>query len=163
VYEPEAYASETSSANVKEELKRKIRIAAGGLQSIIWLKSLLNPFAQPLLSFQYISHRVLRWTVVPFLMILALVLNATIVLQGDASLVYQVLLTAQVVFYAAALAGWLLERKEIKVKALFIPYYFCMMNYAVIRGIFRYLAGSQSAAWDKAKRKNETAKQNTLN
>jgi biofilm PGA synthesis N-glycosyltransferase PgaC len=154
VYEPEAYASETSSANVKEELKRKIRIAAGGLQSIIWLKSLLNPFAQPLLSFQYISHRVLRWTVVPFLMILALVLNAAMVLQGGASLVYQVLLAAQVVFYAAALAGWLLERKEIKVKALFIPYYFCMMNYAVIRGIFRYLAGSQSAAWDKAKRKN---------
>ena len=161
VYEPEAYASETSSANVKEELKRKIRIAAGGLQSIIWLKSLLNPFAQPLLSFQYISHRVLRWTVVPFLMILALVLGAAMVLQGGASLIYQVLLAAQVVFYAAALAGWLLERKEIKVKALFIPYYFCMMNYAVIRGIFRYLAGSQSAAWDKAKRKPEPTKHNT--
>lgn len=160
VYEPEAYASETSSANVKEELKRKIRIAAGGLQSIIWLKNLLNPFAQPLLSFQYISHRVLRWTVVPFLMILALVLNAAMVLQGGAPIVYQVLLAAQVVFYAAALAGWLLERKEIKVKALFIPYYFCMMNYAVIRGIFRYLAGAQSAAWDKAKRKSEPAKQN---
>jgi biofilm PGA synthesis N-glycosyltransferase PgaC len=160
VYEPEAYASETSSANVKEELKRKIRIAAGGLQSIIWLKSLLNPFAQPLLSFQYISHRVLRWTVVPFLMMLALALNAAMVLRGDASLIYQVLLAAQVVFYTAALTGWLLERREIKVKALFIPYYFCMMNYAVIRGIFRYLAGSQSAAWDKAKRKNEPAKQN---
>ncbi|WP_342646923.1 glycosyltransferase family 2 protein [Mucilaginibacter sp. CSA2-8R] len=155
VYEPEAYASETSSANVKEELKRKIRIAAGGLQSIVWLKSLLNPLVQPLLSFQYISHRVLRWTVVPFLMILALILNAVIVLQGHASLVYQVLLATQVVFYTAALTGWLLERREIKVKALFIPYYFCMMNYAVIRGIFRYLAGTQSAAWDKAIRKHD--------
>jgi cellulose synthase/poly-beta-1,6-N-acetylglucosamine synthase-like glycosyltransferase len=160
VYEPEAYASETSSANVKEELKRKIRIAAGGLQSILWLKSLLNPFVQPLLSFQYISHRVLRWTVVPFLMILALILNAVIVLQGHASLVYQVLLATQVVFYTAALTGWLLERREIKVKALFIPYYFCMMNYAVIRGIFRYLAGTQSAAWDKAQRKQEVVNQN---
>ncbi|MGZ3829370.1 MAG: glycosyltransferase family 2 protein, partial [Mucilaginibacter sp.] len=79
IYEPEAYALETASQDVKEELKRKIRISAGGIQSIIWLKSLLNPFKMPVLSFQYISHRVLRWTVVPFLMILAFILNILIV------------------------------------------------------------------------------------
>jgi len=152
LYEPEAYATETSSANVKEELKRKIRIAAGGIQSIVWLKSLLNPFPQPLLTFQYVSHRVLRWTVTPFLMILALLLNIVIVFNG-ASMLYHILLIGQLAFYVASLAGWMLERKEIKVKILFIPYYFCMMNYAVIRGIFRYLAGGQSAAWEKSKRK----------
>jgi biofilm PGA synthesis N-glycosyltransferase PgaC len=152
LYEPEAYATETSSANVKEELKRKIRIAAGGIQSIIWLKSLLNPFPQPLLSFQYISHRVLRWTVVPFLMILALILNIIMVING-APFIYQLLLIGQVLFYGASLLGWLLERREIKVKILFIPYYFCMMNYAVIRGIFRYMAGAQSAIWEKSERK----------
>lgn len=152
LYEPEAYATETSSENVEEELKRKIRIAAGGIQSIVWLKSLLNPFKQPLLSFQYISHRVLRWTVTPFLMILALLLNIAIVVNGG-SMLYHILLIGQLAFYLASLAGWLLERREIKVKILFIPYYFCMMNYAVIRGIFRYLAGGQSAAWEKSKRK----------
>lgn len=152
VYEPEAYATETSSANIKEELKRKIRIAAGGLQSIIWLKSLLLPFKQPLLSFQYVSHRVLRWTVVPFLMIAALILNIAIVAQTHL-LVYQLILAAQILFYSAALLGWLLEKQQIKIKALFIPYYFGVMNYAVIAGIFRYLFGEQSAAWEKSQRK----------
>jgi cellulose synthase/poly-beta-1,6-N-acetylglucosamine synthase-like glycosyltransferase len=38
-YDPEAYAIETASANVKEELKRKIRISAGGIQSIVRLRS----------------------------------------------------------------------------------------------------------------------------
>ena len=57
-YDPEAYAIETASANVKEELKRKVRIAAGGIQSIIRLRSLLNIFRYKTLSFQYISHRV---------------------------------------------------------------------------------------------------------
>lgn len=71
VYEPAAYATESSSENIKEELKRKIRIAAGGIQSIVRLPKLLNPFAFPVLSFQYISHRVLRWTITPILMILA--------------------------------------------------------------------------------------------
>lgn len=153
VYEPEAYASELSSENIKEELKRKVRIAAGGMQSILRLQRLLNPFHDPLLTFQYISHRVLRWTVTPFLMILALVLNILIVMQSG-GVIYQILLAGQVVFYGLALAGWVLETQKIKVKALFVPYYFCMMNYAVMAGIRRYFKGSQSAAWEKAKRKS---------
>jgi len=152
IYEPEAFATESASQNVSEELKRKIRIAAGGIQSILWLKSLLNPFKIPVLTFQYVSHRVLRWTIVPFLMILALLLNLIIVFEGSVELTYQVLLLAQVAFYLAAISGWILEEKHIKVKIFFIPYYFCMMNYAVIMGIFRFASGKQSAIWEKAKR-----------
>ncbi|MCK5729848.1 MAG: glycosyltransferase family 2 protein, partial [Draconibacterium sp.] len=59
-YTPNAYAEETASLNVKEELKRKIRIAAGGIQTIFRLKNLLNPFRSGLLSWQYFSHKVLR-------------------------------------------------------------------------------------------------------
>ncbi|RVU02718.1 glycosyltransferase family 2 protein [Mucilaginibacter limnophilus] len=151
IYEPDAYATETASENVQEELKRKIRIAAGGIQSILRLKPLLNPFRNFILSFQYISHRVLRWTVVPFLMILALLLNILIVANGG-GLIYMLLLAAQILFYGMSLLGWILEAREIKVKIFFIPYYFCMMNYAVVRGIFRYAGGGQSAIWEKAKR-----------
>ncbi|RZA00768.1 MAG: glycosyltransferase family 2 protein [Sphingobacteriaceae bacterium] len=151
IYEPDAYATETASENVKEELKRKIRIAAGGIQSILRLTPLLNPFSNFILSFQYVSHRVLRWTVVPFLMILALLLNILIVAKGCCG-IYLLLLIAQGGFYGMSLLGWILEAREIKVKIFFIPYYFCMMNYAVVRGIFRYAAGGQSAIWEKAKR-----------
>lgn len=152
IYEPEAFATESASQNVTEELKRKIRIAAGGLQSIVWLKALLNPFPNPVLTFQYVSHRVLRWTVVPFLMILALFINLFIVFTGSISLTYQLLLLGQVGFYVLAISGWILEERKIKIKIFFIPYYFCMMNYAVVMGIFRYLRGKQSAVWEKAKR-----------
>ncbi|MCF0055773.1 glycosyltransferase family 2 protein [Dyadobacter sp. CY356] len=152
IYEPDAYASELSSDNIKEELKRKVRIAAGGIQSILRLKKLMTPFEHPLLWFQYISHRVLRWTVTPFLMILVFVLNFIICFRSE-NPIYIVILFGQVLFYGASLAGWLLERRKIKVKALFVPYYFCVMNYAVIAGINRYMKGSQSAAWEKSKRK----------
>jgi cellulose synthase/poly-beta-1,6-N-acetylglucosamine synthase-like glycosyltransferase len=150
VYEPAAYATETASANVSEELKRKVRIAAGGIQSILRLKSLLNPFS--ILSFQYISHRVLRWTVTPFLLILAFILNAVIALSYGEAL-YQALFAAQICFYLLALLGLIMEKREIRIKVLFIPYYFCVMNYAVLAGIIRYFTKTQSAAWEKAKRK----------
>jgi len=151
-YEPNAYAMETASADVKEELKRKIRIAAGGIQSILRLKKAANPFHYPIFTFQYISHRVLRWTITPFLLILALILNAWIA-YDTGSLFYQVLFSFQVFFYLLSLIGLYFENRNIRIKALFIPYYFCVMNYAVIAGIFRYYQKNQSAAWEKSKRK----------
>jgi len=152
VYEPDAYATESASENVSEELKRKIRIAAGGIQSILRLKPLFNPFRFPILSFQYVSHRVLRWTITPFLLILSLILNAVIVAAG-APIIYHILLIAQVLFYLLALLGLMMEKRQIRIKALFIPYYFCVMNYAVLAGIMRYFFGKQSAVWEKAQRK----------
>jgi biofilm PGA synthesis N-glycosyltransferase PgaC len=152
VYEPDAFALESSSANTFEELKRKIRIAAGGIQSILRLRMLLNPFKFPVLSFQYISHRVLRWTVTPLCMIIAFLLNLFILFSSP-GYIYKLLFLGQFFVYSAALLGWLLERKEIKIKAVFIPFYFCMMNYAVLAGIVRFALNKQSAAWDKARRK----------
>lgn len=151
-YEPNAYAMETASANTAEELKRKIRIAAGGIQSIFRLKKAANPFCFPVLTFQYISHRVLRWTITPFLLILVFFLNGRIAYQ-DGPAVYKVLFAAQLVFYMLSLAGWFFESRNVRIKAFFIPYYFCVMNYAVIAGIVRYFRKNQSAAWEKSKRK----------
>lgn len=152
LYEPNAYALETPSANITEELKRKIRIAAGGIQSVIRLKKLLNPFQNFVLSFQYISHRVLRWTITPFLLILAFCLNVFIAIEVK-RLFYELLLAGQAAFYLLAFAGWIFERKNIRIKALFIPYYFCVMNYAVLAGIWRYVFSEQKVTWDKAKRR----------
>jgi len=68
-------------------------------------------------------------------------------------LLYIALFAAQVMFYGLALQGWFMEKRQIRVKMLFIPYYFCMMNYAVAAGIRRYFLKQQSVTWEKAKRK----------
>ena len=150
VYEPEAVALEGPSENSQEELKRKIRIAAGGIQAIVRLKALLNPFRYGTLSFQYISHRVLRWTLAPLALLLLLVSTIGLALQGNS--MYHFFLLAQLLFYAAALVGYWLESRKIKLKAFFIPYYFFLMNYAVYAGFFRYLRGRQSVLWERAQR-----------
>lgn len=150
VYEPEAVALEGPSANSQEELKRKIRIAAGGIQAIVRLKALLNPFRYGMLSFQYISHRVLRWTLAPLALLLLLLSNIGLALQGSS--LFRFFLLGQLLFYAAALAGYWLESRKIKLKAFFIPYYFFLMNYAVYAGFFRYLRGRQSVLWERAQR-----------
>jgi cellulose synthase/poly-beta-1,6-N-acetylglucosamine synthase-like glycosyltransferase len=148
-YDPDAYAIESASANVKEELKRKVRIAAGGIQSVVRLYPLLNIFKYGMLSFQYISHRVLRWTITPLALLAILILN---IILAPQSLFFLILLLLQVLFYLAAITGWILENKKLKVKLLFVPYYFFIMNYAVYAGLIRYLKKSQSVNWERAKR-----------
>ena len=154
-YEPQAFASETASASVREELKRKVRIAAGGLQAVARLAPLLNPFKYGWLTFQYVSHRVLRWTIAPLALPLLLGLNIVLALRS-AAWIYDALLVAQFSFYAAAVLGYVLEKRQLRFKLLFVPYYFCVMNIAVYRGAMRLLRSRQSVLWEKAERVRAT-------
>ncbi|MBQ9357033.1 MAG: glycosyltransferase family 2 protein [Prevotella sp.] len=150
-YTSRAYAMEYGSADMHEESKRKRRIAAGGLQSIWWLRSLMNPFKHPKVFFQFISHRVLRWSITPFALLALIPLNI-IILMMECSTLYTVIAVLQALFYAAALGGWLMALSGRKNKLLYIPYYFLFMNLNVFYGI-RYLASHRtSGTWEKAKR-----------
>jgi cellulose synthase/poly-beta-1,6-N-acetylglucosamine synthase-like glycosyltransferase len=149
IYEPDAYAVEKPSYSVADEMKRKVRICAGGFQSISRLVPLLNPFVHGLLSFQYIGHRVSRWAIAPFCLP---VLFLTNFLLYPASGFYAALFALQVVFYALSIVGYLLERRQVRLKALYIPFYFSMMNYTVYLGLYRFLRGRQSGIWEKVRR-----------
>jgi hypothetical protein len=70
----------------------------------------------------------------------------------DEGMIYQILFYGQLLFYTLAMLGWYFENKCIRIKALFIPYYFFIMNYAVYLGFYRFIKGKQSAAWERAKR-----------
>lgn len=154
-YVPEAWAMETASANVAEEMKRKKRIAAGGIQTLLRLKSLLNPFRFGLLSFQYISHKVLRWSIAPLALFLILPLNFALLLRNNISSeinFFSIFFFLQILMYLLALLGRISEHQKTKLKIWFIPYYFASMNYASLAGWLRFLQGKQSVKWEKAKR-----------
>ena len=154
-YTPDAYAIETASANVSEEMKRKVRIAAGGLQTIGRLSELLNPLRFGWLSVQYISHKVLRWTIAPLALFILLPVNLILSLKEYNTGIYSFyscFFIIQLFLYLMALVGWLFERQKIRLKLLFVPYYFTSINYASVLGWVRFLKGKQSVNWEKAKR-----------
>ena len=150
-YTSEAYAMEYGSANMYEESKRKRRIAAGGLQSIWWLRSLMNPLKYPVVSFLFISHRVLRWSITPFTMLALIPLNIALVAL-NAGVIYTVIGILQLIFYAAAALGGLQTKTGRHGGLLYVPYYFLFMNVNVFRGISYLRSHSTSGTWEKAKR-----------
>ena len=137
-YTSNAYAMEYGSADLHEESKRKRRIAAGGLQSCWRLRSLMNPFNHPVVAFQFVSHRVLRWTITPFCLFALIPLNTLLVLMGE-GMVYTIIWILQILFYASAAAGVRVSK------------YFVFMNLNVFRGI-SYLFNNSTGMWEKAKR-----------
>lgn len=147
-----AFAIETASASMQDEEKRKVRIAAGGLQSIWRLRSLLNIFKYRILSFQYISHRVLRWSLTPILLFLLFPINILLAIYAQASMIYQIILLLQCCFYISGLWGYYLSTKAIRNKFLFIPYYFLFMNINVIKGFFYLQKKKGTGIWEKVQR-----------
>ncbi|OFX78869.1 MAG: glycosyl transferase [Bacteroidetes bacterium GWE2_39_28] len=151
-YCKEAYATESGSANMKEEEKRKVRISAGGIQSVLRLAPLLNIFKYHIFTFQYISHRVLRWTITPVLLFALFPMNLSIVLMGGSS-VYTLFLVLQVLFYLGAIIGKIMADRKIKNKILYIPYYFLFMNLNVLGGIVYLIKRKRGdGTWEKSKR-----------
>lgn len=149
-YAPDAYAEEEPSANEKEELKRKIRIAAGAFQALFRYLHWLNFLKHFRLSFQYLSHKVIRWLLVPILLPMIFILNIYLVTKQDIQNIFIILLILQVFFYLIVVLNLLIKNLP---KLLYIPYYIVLMNYAQYAGLVKYISKSQPAAWEKVKRK----------
>ena len=96
-YTSDAYASEYGSASLAEESKRKRRIAAGGLQSSWWLRHMMNPLRNPIVAFQFVSHRVLRWSITPIALLMLIPVNAALVAMNAGTL-YTVIGVLQILF-----------------------------------------------------------------
>ena len=150
IYEPDAYAVEFASISVADEKKRKVRISAGGFQSMQMLASLFKFWRHPRLTFLYISHRVLRWTLSPLCLILIFFSNI-ILAFGTHNLFYTIILAAQIVFYTTAFLSSFIPKNS-KLKFLKFTGYFVFMNVSVIQGFFRFLFGKQASAWEKVNR-----------
>lgn len=150
VYEPEAFAQETASSSVVEETKRKIRIAAGAWQAMFRLPQAFNLFRQPMLTFIYISHKVMRWSLAP--LALVFLIPTGYLLHANVGGWFSLLWVLQQCFYLLVLLGKIFEAKQVRVKLFFIPYYFVITNYCMIAGFVRFVRGNQSVKWEKAER-----------
>jgi hypothetical protein len=114
------------------------------------LSFLLNPLRYGVLTFQYVSHRVLRWTLAP--LALALMLITSFYLSFSGLWLYQLFLGLQLLFYGVAWAGYVFQNRNVRIKGFFVPYYFTVMNLSVYAGFMRFIRGRQSVTWEKAKR-----------
>lgn len=150
-YSPYAVTSEKGSENLEEEKKRKIRIAAGGFQTLFRNPLLLNPFKKPALAFKYLSHKVLRWTAVPLAILMIPFINLAILI-GNPTIFYATAFILLALFYLFGFIGFMLKNNRFETHLFTIPHYLIMIHVAQLQGLVKFLSNTQSSKWDKAKR-----------
>ena len=144
IYAPEAVAVEESGRGFGEELRRRRRIVARSLYGLWREAGALNPFAHPLLAFQIVSHKLVRWLVPVLLMVLLGTGAAATAAEGEP---YRTLLAAQVVLYGLALVGGLFPRWCGRMGLFYLPAYFCAINIGALLGLLGALRGERHTVW----------------
>jgi hypothetical protein len=142
MFEDRALAYEETTKSSGEEFGMRVRVVTRGIRGILSVHELLNFWKHGWISFQLISHKVLRW-LVPFSLIVLLLSNAALVKIP----VYRLLFVLQILFYSFGLLSMLIPLHR-RWKPLGIPLYFCTLNAAALFGIFEILRGQKYVVWE---------------
>lgn len=154
-YEPKALAWEALSNSATAEFQRKRRTVARGIRGLWSVRSLLNPFRNPLVFLMLFSHKILRWSA-GFLMLAALAFN--IPLAGDP--LFRWILLAQVAGYAMALLGCLNIPGRLW-KVFRAARFFVFVNIAAAAGIVDVLTGRRWKSWPVERGRSQAGQSGT--
>jgi len=146
IYEENAVAYEEVASTPQSEFTRHVRDGAGHYIAIWHLRRLLNPFLG-IKSFIYWSHRILRWAA-PFILIILFITNLALI--NDTF--YKFIFIPHAFFYISAIITAIFFQKINIPFFLYIPYYFCSLNLALILGFIKAITGMQKPTWESTKR-----------
>jgi len=144
VYDPTAIARlRLFQVSPQDMFRTKVRTITLDTRSVFLCRAILNPFRYPLYAWGLVSHKLLRW-LVPYFLILLFVANLLLLRRPF----YRLTLALQVAFYALAAAGYLWQRRGKPPRVLGIPFSFCLVNVAALVGVARFAMGKRAGRWE---------------
>ncbi|MFA5073576.1 MAG: glycosyltransferase family 2 protein [Nitrospirota bacterium] len=142
-FEPRALAFEKTTEKPADEFMMRVRVIVRGMNGLLYMKSLLNPFRFPFVAFQLFSHKIVRW-MVPIFCVLAFVSSFVLVKKHP---FYLAAFLAQCLFYVMAAGGFLFEKKGVRLKLFYLPLYFILVNAASLVSMVKVLKGEHIVVW----------------
>ncbi|KAA3628672.1 MAG: glycosyltransferase family 2 protein [Proteobacteria bacterium] len=148
VTEPAAFGIMSAVRNPGEEFSRKVRTLLRGMTTLWEKRMLLNPLRYGRFAWVLLSHKVIRW-LVPLFLVLLLLSGMALAKHPF----YLVMLMLQCLFYGVAVLAWrrvsgLQDRVLGKV-----PLYFSAANLAVAVAWAKFLLGTRQEIWEPSRRK----------
>lgn len=147
LYEPRALSYEEAAEDFSREYRRKVRIVNRAWRALWSMRGMLNPLAYGSFALKLWSHKVLRWCVPAFLVLIA---GSNLLLLGSHP-IYTLTLAGQLAFYACAAAGFRLRGSERQPAAFRIPFYFCVVNVAAAVALLQLAGGKSYTVWNPSR------------
>jgi poly-beta-1,6-N-acetyl-D-glucosamine synthase len=145
-YANNAIATELESLTIKDEFKRRIRIASGVMQ---WLMQFgYGAFTKFTLAtkWQFFSHRFCRWILSPIALLIAVysLLNLALFYKNY----WYLLLCVSIVILLSTCFNFLKKGN----KYTLLPFYFIAVHICMLIGYCKYFTNKHTVLWQKAKR-----------
>lgn len=145
VFEPSAVCTEETNRRAGKEMRMRVRVITQTFTDLWRHRAMMNPWRSGFYAVQLFSHKVLRYFVPLFLV--AMFCSSAILAQM--SRFYAATLAAQLLFYALAVGGWILERGGARrIRLLALPQYFVLANVASVIACFKFLSGERYSRWE---------------
>src|SRR5437667_8589097 len=151
VFEPEAICTEETNRRTDNELKMRVRVITQTFNDLWRHRSMMNPFRTGFYAMQLLSHKVMRYFV-PFFLIVLFVTSAVL---APATVLFRVLFFAQLAAYGCATLAWILERAGIRSRLLALPQYFVLANLASSIAFYKFLRGERYARWQPIREESQ--------
>lgn len=144
IYEPEAVCTEETNRRTDKELQMRVRVILQTFTDLWRNRELLNPLRYGFYAVELVSHKVLRYAIPLFLLL--------VLASAAAGAVYSNLLAVafvlQIGFYLMAFAAWILEKSGRRAGIFSIPLYFVLANLASLIGFYKFARGERFATWE---------------
>ena len=146
LYGKDIVAKEESSGGFREQHMRRTRMISWNIISLMLLLKYAIHEKKLLISVQLISHKLLRW-LVPFFIIIVFLQSVLI-----RSFFFNIVLGLNLLFFLTAMLGAFSHRSNSKLLRLFhISYSFYAMNYSSFIGVIKGIFNMQTELWEKTR------------
>jgi len=151
IYEPKAVCTEDTNQKTNKEMRMRVRVISQTFTDLWRNRKMLNPLRSGFYAVELISHKVLRYAV-PLFLLLIFGSNAVLMVH---STFFEIIFLLQTAFYLLAFISWTFERMGAKIGVFAIPHYFVLANLASAVGFYKFLRGERYANWEPIREKNE--------
>ncbi len=143
VFEPEAICSEQTNQRPDNELKMRVRVIAQTFSDLWRNRAMMNPFRSGLYAWQLFSHKVMRYFV-PFFLLILFAASGVLALKSP---LYGIVFFLQALGVLCAAASWVLEKSGVRSRVLALPHYFVLANVASVIALYKFLRGERYTRW----------------
>lgn len=144
IFEPEAVCTEETNRQVDNELKMRVRVITQTFNDLWQHRSMMNPFRGGFFAVQLFSHKVMRY-LVPFFLLVVFASSAALAFS---SIPYRIIFAAQALGYGCAGSALILERAGVRNRFLAFPQYFVLANLASVIALYKLARGERYARWE---------------
>lgn len=144
VFEPRAFCTEETNRQTEKELQMRVRVISQTFSDLWINRDMLNPLKSGFYAIELLSHKLLRYAVPLFLVLIFI----SSVLLAFSSIVFLLISAVQIAFYVSAFIAWLLERAKVKTGIFAVPLYFVLANTASTIAFYKFLRGEKFERWE---------------